>query len=131
MVNTHDILCLSDAGMPAAAADMTDEALDMRREWRRRRRLISEAVGDPMAMGTTTDVIWLVPGLGLVWFGDCTSTMASSSVAVELVQLVGGEASPADLPAARGGRRDGLDGVREPVRCANPYGAWKLGPREV
>lgn len=65
--------------MPAAAADITDEALDMRRECRRRRRLISEPEGDPMAIGTTVDVarFRLAPGFGLVWFSVCTSTMAT------------------------------------------------------
>jgi 4-hydroxybenzoate polyprenyltransferase len=65
--------------MPAAAADITDEEVDMRRERRRRRRFISEAVGDPMAIGITVDValIRLVSDLGLVMFGVCISTMVA------------------------------------------------------
>jgi len=60
--------------MPAAAADTTDEALDIRRECRRRRRLISDAVGDPMAIGTSVHFLMTL-SLGLV-VCDCTSTMA-------------------------------------------------------
>jgi len=69
-----DILCFSEAGMPAAAADTTDEALDMRRECRRRRRLISDAVGDPTAIGISVDLL-ITAGFGLA-VCDCTSTMA-------------------------------------------------------
>lgn len=60
--------------MQTAAADTTDEALDIRRDCRRRRRLISAAVGDPMAIGTSVHFLMILR-LGLV-FCDCTSTMA-------------------------------------------------------
>lgn len=66
-------MCLSEVGMPAAAADTTDEALDMSRECRRRRRLISEAEGEPTAIGTSVHLLMTI-GLGLV-VCDCTSTM--------------------------------------------------------
>jgi len=59
--------------MQAAAAETTDEALDIRRECRRRRRLISDAVGDPVAIGISVHLL-MTTGLGLV-VCDCTSTM--------------------------------------------------------
>lgn len=72
---TYDILCLSSAEIPAAAADITDEALDMRRDLRLRRRLISETDGDPFAIGiTTTVLLFLTTSLGLVGC-ECISTM--------------------------------------------------------
>lgn len=50
---TNDILWLSSGhGIPAAAADTTDEPVDMRRERDRRRRLVSETDGDRSAIGT-------------------------------------------------------------------------------
>jgi len=74
--------------MPAAAADTTDEAFDTRRERRRRRRVISEAVGDPMAMGTSVHLLTTI-GLGLP-LCDCTSTMAQrfTVVAVRVRSII-------------------------------------------
>jgi len=71
--------------MPAAAADTTDEALDMRRECRRRRRLISDAVGDPTAIGTSVHLLMTI-GLGLA-VCDCTSTMAQRLTVVAVFGL--------------------------------------------
>lgn len=71
--------------MQAAAADTTDEALDIRRECRRRRRLISDAVGDPTAIGTSVHLL-MTTGLGLV-FCDCTSTMAQWFTVVSIFDM--------------------------------------------
>lgn len=56
LVHTHDNLFFSADGKPTAAADTTDDVVEMSRDRRRRRRFISEAVGDPGAMGTTAVV---------------------------------------------------------------------------